>query len=231
MGTKKQAEKSKKLWIKVLAVLAGVVFVFLMVFSAMGSSWITSLASIKPGDVAVIEYTLQDAHGNPIVTTNQQLYTQISSKGYGIYYSKPITITANQTLTSRLFPVQVYTSSSGWTNQFAVFSNEYDSISLGIIGMHAHSEKTISLSNSMPLTQFWSAQQLAKSNLTVSSIQIGDLIPLGVSSNPQASQTNSTSDQYVRIGEVSNKTADGITIDFSYPTVDITVDSINQAPS
>ena len=49
MGEKKQAEKSRKRWTKVLAIVAGVLFVVLMVVSSMGSSWMTSLSSVKPG--------------------------------------------------------------------------------------------------------------------------------------------------------------------------------------
>jgi hypothetical protein len=67
--------------------------------------------------------------------------------------------------------------------------------------------------------------------MSVSSIQIGDLINLGVSNNPVASQSNSTADQYFRVGEVVNKTSDGITIDFSYPRIDVTVVSINKESS
>ena len=63
MGAKKQAVKSKNMWIKVLAIVAGVLFVVLMVVSAMVSGWISSLATIKPGDVAVVDYTLRDVRG------------------------------------------------------------------------------------------------------------------------------------------------------------------------
>ena len=83
MGAKKQAVKSKKVWIKALAIIAGVLFVVLMVVSAMGSSWISSLATIKPGDVVVLDYTLRDAQGTPILTSNQQLYTQLTNQGSG----------------------------------------------------------------------------------------------------------------------------------------------------
>ncbi|MFZ1903226.1 MAG: hypothetical protein WAU66_08015 [Methanoregula sp.] len=233
MGTKKQAEKSKKLWIKVLAVIAGVIFVVLMVVSAMGSSWITSFTVVKPGDVAVVDYTLRDAQGTPIMTSNQQLYTQLASQGSGVLYSKQLTITANTSLATGVFPIAFYTASTGWStqNQFALFSTEYNAISSGIVGLKANSQKTISLSTAKPMTQFWSADQLAASNMSLSSVQIGELIALGVSSSANAAQANSTEPAYVRIGEVSNKTPDGITIDFSYPSVDVTVVSINQASS
>jgi hypothetical protein len=233
MGTKKQAEKSKKLWIKILVVIAGVFFAAVMVFSAMGSSWITSLATIKPGDVAVVDYTLRDAQGAPIMTSNQQLYTQLTSQGSGLLYSKPLTITANQSLATgvNVFPIQFYSSTNGWStqNQFALFASEYDTLSSGIVGLSANSQKTISLSTAKPMTQFWSADQLAASNMSLSSMQVGQLIALGVSSSSDAYEANSTAPSYVRIGEVANKTADGVTIDFSYPSVDITVESITQS--
>jgi len=231
MGAKKQAVKSKKVWIKVLAIVAGVLFVVLMVVSAMGSSWISSLATIKPGDVAVVDYTLRDAQGNPLLTSNQQLYTQLAGEGSGVLYAKQLTITANQSITTAVFPVQVYTASTGWTNQFALFASEYNAISTGIVGLKTNGQKTISLTSAQPMTQFWSANQLALNNMSLSSMQVGERIALGVSDNPDAALANSTSQSYVRIGEVTNKTPDGITIDFSYPSVDVTIVSINQASS
>ena len=236
MGAKKQAVKSKKAWVKVLAVVAGVLFVVLMVVSAMGSSWISSLATVKPGDTVKIDYTLKDAQGDPIVTTNQQLYTQLLNNGSSILYAKQITITANQSLDTKVYnntyPIQFYTSSNGWAtgNQFALFKDEYNTMSSGIVGMRPNTQKTISLVSSLPMTQFWSADQLASNNLSLSSMQIGQQMVLGTSDS-SGSLANSTAPSYVRIGEVTNKTADGITIDFSYPSIDVTVDSINAASS
>ena len=231
MGAKKQAVKSKKAWVKVLAVVAGVLFVVLMVVSAMGSSWISSLATVKPGDVVVLDYTLRDAQGNALLTSNQQLYTQLVGEGSGVMYSKQLTITANQSPSTAIFPVQVYTAKSGWNNQFALFASEYTTISTGVVGLRTNGVKTISLSSAQPMTQFWSANQLALNNMTLSSIQVGELIDLGVSDNPNAAAANSTSQTYIRIGEITNKTSDGVNIDFSYPKVDVTVVSINKASS
>jgi len=229
MGTKKQAEKSKKLWVKVLAVVVGVVFVVLMVVSAMGSSWISSLASVKPGDTVVVDYTLKDAQGSPIMTSNQQLFTQLASKGSGIMYSKTLTLTANQTLGSGVYPVSFYTASTGWSsaNQFALLPSEYNTITEGLVGMRANTQKTISLTSAKPMTQFWSADQLAANNVSLSSIQVGDHLTMGVSTGATADEAATTAPAYARIGEVTNKTADGITVDFSYPSIDVTVTSIN----
>ena len=48
-----------------------VLFVGLMIVSGMGTGWITIFTSVKPGDTVVIDYTLYDAAGKPIVTTEQ----------------------------------------------------------------------------------------------------------------------------------------------------------------
>jgi hypothetical protein len=231
MGAKKQAEKSGKMWTKILAIVAGVLFVVLMVVSSMGSSWISSLATVKPGDVVVLDYTLKDGQGNPLVTSSSSLYKQLASGGSSVLYSKQLTLTANQSLQKSVFPVQVYSEKTGWTNQFALFASEYDAISSGVVGLKTNGQKTISLVSKQPMTQFWSADQLVRNNLSLSSMQVGQLIALGVSDNPEAASDNSTAQYYVRIGEITNKTTDGITLDFSYPSVDVTVVSVNKATS
>jgi hypothetical protein len=146
-------------------------------------------------------------------------------------YSKQLTVTANQSPSTAIFPVQVYTEKDGWTNQFALFASEYTTISAGVVGLRTNDVKTISLTSAQPMTQFWSEKQLELNNMTLSSMQVGELIDLGVSANPNATAANSTSPTYIRIGEITNKTSDGVNIDFSYPRVDVTVVSINPASS
>lgn len=231
MGAKKQEEKSKKVWTKVLAVVVGVLFVILMIVSSMGSSWISSLATVKPGDVVVVDYTLKDAGGNVLLTSNYDTYLQLANQGSNVLYSKQLTLTANQSLAGSIYPVQVYSANSGWSTRFALFASEYEAISKGVIGMNGKGKKTIALTSSMPLTQFWSVDQLESKNMNLSAIEVGQLIALGVSDNPEAADENSTSSYYVRIGEITNKTPEGVTLDFAYPQVDVTVVSINEATS
>ncbi|HNX17617.1 MAG TPA: hypothetical protein PKM50_04710 [Methanoregula sp.] len=231
MGAKKQAEKSKKVWTKILAVVVGVLFVVLMVVSSMGSSWITSLATVKPGDVVVVDYTLKDAQGDALVTSNYDTYTQLVNEGSSVMYSKQLTMTANQSLTNSIYPVQVYSANTGWSTRFALFASEYDAISSGVVGMNNHGKKTITLTSNMPLTQFWTADQLKSKNMNISAVEVGQLVALGVSDNPEAADANSTAQYYIRIGEVTNKTPAGITLDFAYPTVDVTVVSVNAETS
>jgi len=228
MGEKKQSEKLKKNVYKVLAVIAGVLFVVLMVVSSMGSGWISGLAAVKPGDVVVIDYTLQDAQGNPLVTSDQALYKQIVGSGYDVLYTRQLTMTANQTHSNPVFPVPVYTSQSGWSSQYGIFASEYNAITSGLVGMKTNEEKKIRVASGVPLTQYWTADQLMERKLNLSDIEVGYVIPLGVSENPGALTDNSTAGYYLRLGQVTDKTADGVTIDFAHPTVNVRVVSINK---
>jgi len=142
-----------------------------------------------------------------------------------VLYSKQLTVTANQSYPSAVYPVQVYSTQNGWGNNFAIFASEYNAISSGILGMKTNDQKTIKITGT-PMTQFWSASQLMHNNLNISQVQVGEIIPLGVSDNPAAAESNSTASYYVRLGEITDKTADGITLDFSYPSIQVTIVSI-----
>jgi hypothetical protein len=228
MGEKKKKKASTKLWQKILIVGACVLFVVLMIVSGMGSGWLSVFTVVKPGDTVVIDYTLYNAEGNPILTTDQQLYATTASTSGGLVLSKQISITANQTLTSSIYPVQIYTSDSGWSKQFAIFSPEFNAISAGIVGMKINEQKRISIPSSSSMTQDWSTDQLLLNKVNISDISIGDVLAIGVSENPEAEVSNSSSFTYIRTGEVTQKTQSGVVVDFGYPVVEIQVVSINK---
>ena len=228
MGEKKQKEKKVAQWKKIVVVGACVLFVVLMIVSGMGSGWISAFAVSKPGDVAVIDYTLYDAGGNPILTTDQTLFKQIATQGKYVLFSKQITVTSNQSLSHSLFPVQVYSTGSGWANQFALFKPEYDAMSSGIVGMKVNEQKRISIPFSSSMTQLWSPELLMRNGVNLSDLNVGDIIPMGVGDNPEEMASNKSSMTYMRIGEVSRKTPEGAVVDFGYPSADIRVVSINK---
>jgi len=221
MGEKKKKEASQKKWTKVIFIFAAVLFAFAMVGSYL-PNLITGLAPVKPGDSAVIDYTIYDAAGSPLVTSNQQLYTQAAKAGSGIMYSKQLTLTANQSLNTGTFPVPVYIGSNGGSwQQFALFSPEYDAITAGLVGMRVNDKKTIALTANNTMTQMWSPEQLAKNNINMSEIQVGETLAMGVSDNPNATAENATATTYIRIGQVTRITPAGVVVDFGYPRADI----------
>ena len=226
MGEKKRKAASVKMWTKILAVIAGVIFVVLMVVSAMGTSWISSFATVKPGDSVVIDYTLYNSNGYPLVTTDLSQYQQAMSTGMGLIYAKQITLAANQSWPAYVYPVQIYTAQGGWSKQFAIFSMEYNAISSGVVGMKANQKKRISFPDNGTMIQFFSAASLQQNNVNSSELAVGDSLFMGVSDTPELASANA-SKAYVRIGQVTQVSPDGVSVDFGYPGADITVTSIN----
>jgi hypothetical protein len=228
MGEKKKKAASTKLWQKILIVGACVLFVVVMIITSTGSSWLSIFSVVKPGDAVIIDYTFFNAEGNPILTTDQQLYVKTASTSGGLVLLKNISITANQTLTSSLYPVQMYTPGSGWSKQFALFSPEYNAISSGIVGMKINEQKRISIPSGNSMTQTWSADQLLLNKVNISDISVGDVLAMGVSDNPTAEVNSTAAISYIRTGEVTQKTQSGVVVDFGYPAADIKVVSINK---
>lgn len=225
MGDKKQKEARMKKVRQVLIIGACVLFVILMILSGMGSHWITMFTVVKPGDTVVVDYTLYDISGKPVLTTNQQTYTGITSQGKNILYAKQLSMTAGQNLTKSLFPVQIYTSEDLWTRQFALFSTEYDAIGQTLLGMRTGDQKRIRLPNES-LSQSWSKDMLERNNVTLDELNIGDTLAMGVSDKPDEMASNS-SVSYTRMGEITGKADDGIIVDFGYPYADISIIAIN----
>jgi len=228
MGVKKKKEDSTKLVSKILIVCVCVLFVGLMILSGMGTGWLTIFTSVKSGDTVVIDYTLFDAAGKPIVTTEKSIYDQALAQGSGIFGSQQITIAANQTLAKPMYTIPVYPSNGGKVQQLALFSSEYDTVSSGIIGMRVNEQKRILISPDMPMTYDWSAERLALDKINLSDIRVGDSFFMGVSDNPEAAANNTSANTYLRIGEVANKSPEGVVVDFSYPVIDIRVITINK---
>ena len=227
MGTKKKKEETTKLVSKILIVCVCVLFVGLMILSGMGTGWLTIFTSVKAGDTVVIDYTLFDAAGKPIVTTEKTIYDQAVAQGSGILGSKQITIAANQTMEKPIYSIPVYPSNGGKVQQLALFSSEYNALSSGIIGMRVNEQKRIAISPNTSMTYDWSAERLALNKINLSEITVGDSFFMGVSDNPDAAASNTTSSTFLRIGEVANKSPEGIVVDFSFPVIDVRVVSIN----
>ncbi len=228
MGVKKKKEDSTKLVSKILIVSVCLLFVGFMILAGMGTGWLNMFTSVKSGDTVVIDYTLLDAAGKPIVTTEKAIYEQAVAKGSGVFGSKQITITANQTMEIPIYTIPAYPSNGGKVQQLALFSEEYNAVSLGIIGMKANEQKRIAIASNVPMTYDWSAERLALNKINISDIRIGDSFFMGVSDNPEDATNNTSANTYLRIGEVSNKSSDRIIVDFAYPMVDIKIVSINK---
>jgi len=227
MGEKKRKEAEVARWKKVVVVAACVIFVVLMVVSGMGFGWLSMFAVTKPGQTVVLDYTIYDGSGNPVITTDQQVYTTAASAGKPVLYTQQIVVVANQTMTEPIYPVPVYTSQTGSESEFAIFAMELNAITSGVVGMSTNQQKTVALPASSSMSQLWSAEDLEKNGIDMNSINVGDQFAMGVSDNPEEMATNESAKTFIRISEVIRKTDGGIVVDFSYPKADIRVVSIN----
>jgi FKBP-type peptidyl-prolyl cis-trans isomerase 2 len=226
MSDKKQKEAMTKRAKQVLIVGACVLFVILMILSGMGSHWLTMFTVVKPGDTVIVDYTFYDAKGNPVLTTNQELYTQTASKHKTIVYGKQLSMTAGQNLAKSLYPVTFYSSDSGWTGKFAIFSTEYNAIGQMLTGMKAGDQKHIQIPNSS-IQQEWPKEMLEQKNVSMEELSEGDILAMGVSDNPEEMVTNSSSIVYTRLGVITSKTAGYVIVDSGFPSVDISITAIN----
>jgi len=226
MGEKKQKEERMRKVKQVLIVVGCVLFAIFMVVSSLGTSnWVSIFKTVKPGDTVVVDYTLYDAAGNPVMTSNQQTYKQAAAKGQDVIPAQQLSMTAGINLTKSIYPVTISSTSSTVTRQFALFSTEYNAIDQALIGMKTGYQKHIQLPGS-DMTQQWTADQLLRNGVNMSDLHIGDVLAMGVSDNPEAMATN-TSITYTRIGEITSKANNSVVVDFGYPSADINVVSIN----
>lgn len=223
MGEKKKKAATVKIWYKVLAVLACVVIAAMMILSGMGHNWITALRTIKPGDTVTVQITINGPSGTPLVTSDEELYQKQMAANQGLFYAKDLVIAANQSAPDSLVAIPVYSTGNGWSDTFALFSNEYEAISQALVGMKVNEQKTITLPSAGEMTETWSSAQLANEGVNLTDIHVGDQLSIAVAGKATLEKNATASSYSVRIGEVTAKSAEGVTIKFGYPTIDIKV--------
>ena len=223
MGEKKRKEEKVKTWYKILAVLACIFVAALMIVSSLGSSWISALRVIQPGDSVTVQVTVHDASGDALLTTDEKLYESLMAANKGLFYAQDLVFVANQSSGSSLIAVPCYSPNNGWSDTFALFSTEYNGISQALVGMKTNEEKTITVPDAGDMTETWSSAQLASQGINLTDVHVGDQLSIAVSNNA-ALEKNATASSYsVRVGEVTAKSAEGISISFGYPTIDVKV--------
>jgi hypothetical protein len=227
MGVKKKNEAWVKLVSKIFIVAACLLFVGLMILSGMGNQWITMFNSVKSGDTVVLDFTVYNAAGKPIITSEQTVYNQAVGQGQDIFATKQLAIISNKTMDKSIFGVPGYSSTGAGVQQLAIVSSEYNAISFGIVGMKANDRKRIALpSNDMMKNEF-SVEQLAISKINLTDISIGDNFFMGVSDTTEKVTNTTKPNTFMRIGDVVSKSPEGVVVDLNYPAIEVRVVSIN----
>lgn len=226
MAEKKQKQKQKvKTIYKVLAIAGCILFVVLMIVSSMGSSWLTAFRSVQPGDTVTTSITVKDRNGDVLITSDQQLFKDLLKSNKTALYTKQLAFIANQSATEAIIPIPIYTV-SGQSLTFAFFGGEHDAITSALVGMKTNEEKSIPIPFQNSMTQTWTADQVKSQGVNMTDVHVGDKLSIAVSGESELAKNATSSSYSVRIGEVAQKSADSVTIDFGYPTIVIKVVSI-----
>jgi aspartate carbamoyltransferase regulatory subunit len=228
MGEKKKNEAWVKTVSKIFIVLACLLFVGLMILSGMGNQWITMFNSVKSGDTVVLDVTVYDAAGKPIITSEQTVYNQAVAKGQDIFATKQLTVISNKTMEKSIFGVPGSASTGTGVQQLAIFSSEYNAISSGIAGMKVNEKKRISIPSDNMMKNDLSVEQLALSKINLTDISVGDSFFMGVSDTTQQVTNTTKPTTYLRVGDVVSKSPDGVVVDLNYPAIEVRVVSINK---
>jgi hypothetical protein len=228
MGEKKKNEAWVKTVSKIFIVLACLLFVGLMILSGMGNQWINMFNSVKSGDTVVLDVTVYDAAGKPIITSDQTVYNQAVAKGQDIFATKQLTVISNKSMDKSIFGVPGSASTGTGVQQLAIFSSEYNAISSGIVGMKVNEQKRIAIPSDNMMKNDLSVEQLALSKINLTDISIGDSFFMGVSDTTEKITNTTKATTFLRIADVVSKSPDGIVIDLNYPTIEVRVVSINK---
>ena len=238
MKKEKKSSKSKKSSMeKILLVSVCVILALWMILSGMSTSGLVGILqtfkTVKANDSVTIDFTLRDANGQPVITSDQNLYQTAVTQGYPAFLTQSLTVRAGYTgnpAYTALGAENYYLSRSGIQENFGIFGLELDELDVAVIGMKVGDTKTIHFNFTDPLIMTLKDYEFNAMGGNFTSAEVGDIIPLGFSETPmiQGLQgSNSTpTNPVIRLGTVINKTADSIEIQHRYPSADITVKAI-----
>ena len=156
---------------------------------------------VKQGDIVSLDLVMGDNENN-------------------ISIDSEITLFAGQT-SDRYYVINGTSNQSTGSKTFTLFSNEYNAISSGIIGMKPGEQKNISVHFKDKIeTQTMSSESLKRFKIDASNLSVGKLI-VGTYNAPNSSSAPST-----RLGKVVSGTHDYAIIDYSYPDIQVKISQI-----
>ncbi len=228
---KSEEKKEPVNWTKYGVIAACVLLAVFMVVSMLGMSWLNIFSQAKPGNIALVDYTVRDAQDRPVVTTNSGILQKAQEAGNIVMMSDKLTVRVNISENRDLIPIQVLSPSNQGLIEFGIFGPEMDAISFGALGMKVGESRTLDIPMAGQLTRVMSRDQFT--NITGESFadaKIGDQVPIAFSETPQIALENTTPTTYLRTSMITAISEDGnVTISYGYPTIDITLSEISSS--
>ena len=206
----------------------------LIIAVAMVGTYLAPMFEKKPtaqvGNTAVIGYTILSEDGRPLITTDQNLAASEYEKGnnYIILTQGLEMPVGGQVSGENIAQIPIVYSAITGFSEFGLLGFETNAISVGLVGMQAGETRTISFSygeNDLEINM--SEEYVDGLDLNSTEIAEGDLIALGLTTSPDISPDNETSETSpLRFGEVIDKTDDSLVVKYRYGSARVTLNGI-----
>jgi len=177
---KKQPKAPKRSfpWRKVGVIAICVIVAILMVVSTLGFGWLTSMKETVPGDTVLLEYTIRDSSGRPLLTTSQSLFNTTMKKQGIVMLAAPLRIVVGTNYTRYIIPVEAYIPSyEGYqVAPYGIFGDEMTLISQGLIGIRQGETGQLSITNGSLMESIYlmTEEQFKAIGGNISEVNVGD---------------------------------------------------------
>ena len=224
----KGSKSDNKAWMKWAYVGIALIFAVAMVGSYLAPMFNKGQA-VQPGNTALIGYTIRSADGQPLITTDQGLAEREYKKGNVVLLSGGMEIPVGGVISGEniaVLPV-AYPDIPGFSG-FSLLGFEVNSISAGIVGMRPGEARTVSFAyGENTLEMDVSEEDAAGLGLNFTEWEVGDMVPLGLTTSPDIPVGNDTAEApALRIGKITAKTTDSMVITYRYGSADVTLNGI-----
>lgn len=210
-------------WAKIFLVMACILFVGVMIITSLGTNWLVTMKPAKTGDTAVIDLTIRDEEGRPVLTTNQRIFNASFEKRELVWYTKPLTMTVNLTTNDMINPVSVYRYDYGGAS-FGLFGTELNEITASLVGMKQGETRKIVLPHSEQFEREMNPEEFAQIGGNFSTAMTGDQLLLAFTTTPMINIEDNSTPQYAfRTSLITGKTSGNVTVNYGYPTADISI--------
>jgi len=202
----------------------------LLVAVAMVGTYLAPMFEKKPaaqvGNTAVIDYTVLNEDGRPLITTDQNLLESEYKKGNVVLLTQRLEMpVGGQVSSENIAVIPVLYPEIGGFSGFGLLGFETNAISVGLVGMRAGETKTISFSyGENDLAMNLSEEDADGIGLNFTETAVGDLVPLGLTTTPDISLGNESNESpALRFGKVTAKSPDSMTIAHRYGSARVTL--------
>jgi len=215
---------------KICIVAVGIIFAVAMVVSLMPMSMFSALKTAKAGDMAIVDYTLRDDRDMPIATSNQNMYNTVTQQGGIIlltdYLTVPVNISTQQEIVSKPILNEGYQGAP-----FGILSTEWNAISNGLVGMRESGSKTVTVEDNSALLLTMDKEKVENIGLNFTQASVGMQLPVVITIQSYESILDNTTPQdfALRLGYVSDKTDEELSLNHAYPRADIRLIRLDRA--